>query len=110
MIKGILIDLGFIELKKDEVYDKNEIYFIHQYHISNIKHHYVADFYFPNINVVIEEDGVWFHKDKIERDNIRTLEMEEAGYRVFRITDYAVLNKYDDVKNEINNFIKMGNA
>lgn len=99
LVKQILIELGFNENTD----------FIHQYYIKDIKHSYVADFVFPNNKIVIEEDGIWCHnwKGQVEKDEIRTREMEEIGYKVLRVTDYNVLNNYDNVKQEINNFIQM---
>jgi very-short-patch-repair endonuclease len=104
MLKGMLIDLGFGEIRKEVEVNEKRINFIHQHYID-IEHAYVADFVFPKIKVVIEEDGVYFHKDKREQDNIRTVELGMKGYKVLRVTDQEVLKNYINTKNKIKNFV-----
>jgi very-short-patch-repair endonuclease len=57
-----------------------------QYSVWCIKHRYVADFYLPLYNVILEVDGKEVHNypDGLEMDNIRTQELEQVGYRVLR--------------------------
>jgi len=108
MVKGMLNDLGYIEIfNNDNKYNINNINYIHQYYIKDIEHHYVADFYFPDLKIVIEEDGVRFHSanDRVKRDNLRTQEMEEKGYHVLRIKDIDLYKEYDKIKDTIRNFI-----
>jgi very-short-patch-repair endonuclease len=94
--KKLLQDAG-LEEKKD---------FIYQYYVKNIVHHYVADFYIIRLNMVIEIDGLYFHKgDRIERDNLRTREMMDIGYSVLRFTDIEINKHYDEVKAVMNRYL-----
>ena len=54
--------------------------------VTNIGHPYVADFYLPLYNIVLEVDGKWCHNypDGREIDRTRTQELEQAGYKVLR--------------------------
>ena len=65
---------------------ENGIKYEFQYPISNIEHPYIADFYLPLYNIILEVDGIWSHgyPDGKEIDFIRTQELEEVGYRVLR--------------------------
>gem|GEM_PF-2626599 len=62
-----------------------EINYIHPYWV-NIEHDYIADFYLPGHNLIIEVDGKYWHKypEGKEIDHIRTQELKEAGYKVLR--------------------------
>jgi hypothetical protein len=74
------------ELEMSRCLNELGIYYIPQYTIKDIEHCYIADFYLPLYNVVLEVDGKWSHNypDGLERDFIRTGEMENNGYRVIR--------------------------
>lgn len=105
IVKGMLIDLGFNEIRKDVEVNEEKINFIHQ-HYMDIEHAYVADFVFPKLKVVIEEDGIYFHKDKrVEQDNIRTAELGMKGYKVLRVTDQEVLKDYNNIKDKTRRFV-----
>jgi very-short-patch-repair endonuclease len=99
-MKQILIDLG--------------VNFVTQKRITDIKHRYLADFYLPDYNTIIETDGVFWHGDEREfpvlrpkqilqkeRDAVRTEEMRDAGYIVFRFweNDFDRDSVYDCIKN-----------
>lgn len=101
MVKEIILSLNKVE----------DIDFIHQYHIKDIKHHYIADFFFPLLNKVIEEDGEWCHQGKKkERDEIRTSELLAAGFGVLRVTDQEVYKTHDNTKEKIKNFLENYNG
>jgi G:T-mismatch repair DNA endonuclease (very short patch repair protein) len=74
------------ELEMKRCLEELGIHYIFQYPVNDIEHCYVADFYLPLYNIVLEVDGKWSHSypDGLERDFIRTKEMEEKGYRVIR--------------------------
>lgn len=94
--KDMIINNGFIE---------NED-FKHGKGIYDIKHGYIADFYFPKTNTVVEIDGTYWHNypNRLHRDHIRTKELIENGYRVLRIWETEI-NKYNEeyIINYINN-------
>jgi len=50
---------------------------------------YIADFYCPEKNLVIEVDG-WTHDEKVEYDNARDEYMQALGIYVLRIYDIDV--------------------
>ena len=58
---------------------------------------YIADFYCPEKNMVIEIDG-WSHDNKYEYDKARDEYMQSLGIHVLRITD-------KDVKQDMSNVL-----
>jgi len=79
-------------------------FFTHHY-IKDIKHHYRCDIWIPNINLIIECDGDYFHahpdkykdeelnerqKEQKERDTIRTKELIEKGFKVLRLWEKEI--------------------
>jgi len=62
----------------------------HQY--MNINHGYKCDILIPILNMVIECDGVYWHKYPVgtERDHIRTKELIEKGFKVLRLWEYDI--------------------
>ena len=77
------------ELAIKKILFDNDIFFIHQCHVDDIEHQYVADFYLPDHNCVVEADGTYWHNYPIgnEIDHIRTAEMKAKGYNVLRFWD-----------------------
>ena len=90
-------------------------FFTHQY--MNIEHGYQCDILVPSMNLVIECDGDYFHgntsifnesnlnerqiNQKI-RDNLRTKELIEKGYKVFRIWENKIkLMNLNDFNKEL---------
>jgi len=67
-----------------------------QFPVWEIEHRYVADFYLPLYNLIIEVDGKGWHNypDGKEIDRIRMKELEEKGYRVLRFWE----NEFDSNK------------
>lgn len=57
-----------------------------QYPVLN---RYVADFFIPEHNVIIEADGEYWHSkpEAIEHDKRRDLELKAAGYTVIRLKE-----------------------
>jgi very-short-patch-repair endonuclease len=88
---------GFLTLLKIE-------YIAHKY-LSEIENKYCCDILIPSVKTIIECDGDYFHanpkfysNDKLnqrqieqkERDNLRTKELEEKGYRVIRLWEHEI--------------------
>lgn len=73
------------ELLMQSYLDKLNITYVKHKYIKNIKHGYQCDI-FIEPNIVIEVDGIYWHKYPKGRtiDNIRTNELKENGYKVFR--------------------------
>lgn len=73
-LQQFCVDLGF-EFEKHK-------------HI-HIVHRYQADLYLPKLNMVVEADGDYWHGDlkpeQKKKDEIRTKEMIEKGYKVLRL-------------------------
>ncbi len=66
-------------------------FFTHQY-MKQIKHAYQCDILIPSMNLVIECDGVYWHKYPIGRDidHIRTKELLEKGFKVLRLWECEI--------------------
>ena len=85
-MKEILSELGFYE-NKDYLYN---YYF-------KVKDGYLfPDFRFIDINLIIEVDGSYWHKD-IEAEKIRDKRLNEVGYKVIHFSDKELKN-VEDVK------------
>lgn len=58
-----------------------------------IKHGYQSDFFLPELNIVVECDGIYWHHYPYLRevDKIRTREMEECGIVVLRIWEHEAV-------------------
>jgi very-short-patch-repair endonuclease len=77
---------------------------IRQYQIGK----YFADFYFPEINVVLEVDGYIYHssKEAFEHDRIRDKFMNDKGFTVIRVTGTLLKNNTSGVLNILKYFPK----
>lgn len=66
-------------------------FFTHQY--INIEHGYQCDIFIPSLNMVIECDGVYWHKYPTGReiDHIRTKELIEKGFKVLRLWEINIV-------------------
>lgn len=61
-------------------------------------HHYIIDFYCPEIRLGIELDGGWhFRPDQRDRDLERTQKLADYGIRILRFTNNDVLNNINGV-------------
>lgn len=65
-------------------------FFTHQ--CMSIEHSYQCDIFIPSMNLVIECDGDYWHKYPIGRDidKIRTKELIEKGFKVFRLWECEI--------------------
>lgn len=61
---------------------------------------YEADILIPDIKVIIEYDGVFWHASKDEKDEIKNKYFQEKGYKVFRVREHG-LNRLDNCENII---------
>jgi very-short-patch-repair endonuclease len=86
----------------------NNIEFVTHHYINNIKHSYQCDIFIPSKNLIIECDGDYWHGnpikfpnpnkwqlEQIEKDKIRTQELQEAGYKVIRLWENEILANKD---------------
>jgi len=92
-----------IELFVQNLLKQLGINFYAHHYISDIEHKYRCDIYIPNIKTVLECDGDYWHgnpdkylslnehqKKQKERDNLRTKELIDNGYRVIRIWENKI--------------------
>jgi very-short-patch-repair endonuclease len=88
-MKGILSSLG--------------INFVHCFRVSELNHPVLVDFYLPDYHAIIETDGKHWHDYPFGReiDHIRTGELRDAGYVVFRFweNDFDRDSVYNCIKN-----------
>ena len=54
------------------------------------------DIYIPSLNLGIEFDGTYFHKDKTAKDKLKTLQFKKEGFDIFRVRQQS---KKDKLKN-----------
>lgn len=98
-----------IEQRMAELLDMIGIDYVFQYPILN----YNADFAIPSLGIVIECDGLYWHKDT-EKDKERQKRIEAAGWFVLRFTDEKI-NKClgsveDEVRRVVGNHVKQYNT
>lgn len=79
-----------------------EISFVYQHQIGP----YLADFYLPDFNVVLEVDGDYWHRNKA-KDDARDSYIVGQGYRLFRLQESLVK---EDALKAIVNVLLYGNA
>ncbi len=80
-----------IEVKVRKFLDILQIeYFQHKY--MNINHSYQCDFFIPELNLVVECDGVYWHSYPTGReiDHIRTGELLSKGFKVLRLWEFEI--------------------
>jgi very-short-patch-repair endonuclease len=54
------------------------------------------DVYIPELNLGIEFDGSYWHKDKQELDKLKTIKLEAAGIKIIRIRELP-LKKINEI-------------
>lgn len=83
-------------------------FFTHQY-MKGIQHGYQCDVLIPSMNLVIECDGIYWHKYPIGReiDHIRTKELLEKGFRVLRLWENEIKGMTIEEFNERLNKVKI---
>ncbi len=67
---------------------------------------YIVDFYCAKARLVIELDGGGHYEDEqIEKDKLRTLELNKLNLNVLRFTNTDIDRRFNDVCTYINNFV-----
>ena len=63
-----------------------------KHQVMNISHKYQCDILIPSLNLVIEADGIYWHRFPYgkEIDCIRTHELKNAGYNVLRLWEFEI--------------------
>ncbi|RAJ19701.1 very-short-patch-repair endonuclease [Gelidibacter algens] len=70
---------------------------------------FVLDFYCHKLKLSIEIDGGYhLTKEQTEKDKIRTNYLSEIGISEIRFTNEQVLNKYDNVIENVNSKLRAG--
>lgn len=74
------------EIEMEKILKKLGYEYIKQFEVENIEHTYLADFYLPNKNIIIEVDGRYWHNYPEGRklDKVRGKELLEKGIVVLR--------------------------
>lgn len=63
------------------------------------------DFWFPELNKAIEFDGKYWHKDTVEKDNLKNEICVNKGINLLRITELKWLNNTSEIKEQIYKFL-----
>jgi hypothetical protein len=60
------------------------------------------DIYIPTLNLGIEFDGTYFHKDKVAKDKLKTLQFKKDGFDIFRVRQQSKQDKLKKLtKNDV---------
>lgn len=80
-----------IEIKLHNFLNQLNVPFI-KHKVMPIEHLYQCDIFIPSKNLVIEADGVYWHKypNGLKIDHIRTQELKDASYNVIRIWEHEI--------------------
>ena len=65
---------------------------------------FIVDFYARSLSLVVEIDG-GSHNDRLDYDAYRDQYMQSLGLKLFRTTDFDVMNNLDIVMCELEQFI-----
>lgn len=69
---------------------------------------YIADFFCPEENLIIEVDGGYHDlPEQMIHDEGRTSRLEKSGYNILRFTNEEVLNNIDTVIQQIVYYIRL---
>lgn len=65
-----------------------------------------VDIFIKELNLIIEYDGHYYHKDRLSKDETKTKNLEELGFRVLRLREHplVVINKTDIITPSYNLF------
>lgn len=93
-----------IEIKFMEVCKQYGIEYKRQYPIEKYGHQY--DFYIPEVNLLVEMDGEYFHN--MEKQKIKDIQQVdksiELGYNIIRITDKELKNEPSVIINRLREY------
>ena len=54
------------------------------------------DIYIPKLKLGIEFDGNYWHKDNAAKDKLKTVQLEEEGFEIFRVREEPLKRIFDD--------------
>ncbi len=105
----------YIEVKIQKFLSLLHIEFYTHKYISEINHAYQCDILIPSEKLIIETDGCYWHGCKIcnkklnnyqfkqiEKDKLRTKELQEKGYKVIRLWEHDIKKmKLSNFKNSV---------
>ena len=80
-------------LREQEIYHFIIKYFPqaqNRYEIANLNQRMEVDIFIPEINLVIEYDGMHWHQNKVSVDNKKTSNLNALGYTVLRVREYGL--------------------
>jgi len=86
-----------LEIKMIGILNELEINFIHQYPIGK----YRVDFAIPDLKIVIEADGDYWHQNK-EKDRVRQIKIEQMGWQVIRFNENQITKNPNEIYFELN--------
>jgi very-short-patch-repair endonuclease len=89
-------NMTYIEKRLQTILDKLGIAYIYQYPIFR----YNVDFAIPDLKIVIECDGEYWHQDK-EKDDIRQKRIEDEGWLVLRYSGSRINTELEVVEQEL---------
>jgi very-short-patch-repair endonuclease len=55
-----------------------------------------ADIYLPDLNIAIEYDGAWWHRDRLDKDQIKQDSFRQIGVRLLRVREYPLPSITDE--------------
>lgn len=97
-----------IEIKMQDLLKQLKIKFQTHKYMKEIEHAYQCDIFIPKMNLIIECEGVYWHKYPIGReiDIIRTQELLDDGFKVLRFWGSEIKAiKKEELQNKINQII-----
>jgi len=65
---------------------------------------FIVDFYVKTLGLIVEIDGE-HHKDEEDYDKNREEYLESLGLKIFKTSNFRILNDLHNVMNELENFI-----
>ncbi len=78
----------------------------HQFRRQRPVLNYIADFMCKELMLIIEVDGITHHFDETAvKDEKKTKDLQEAGFKIVRLTDDEVLNNINGVVQYLENVI-----
>jgi very-short-patch-repair endonuclease len=83
--------------------DKN-----YEFRLKLNKSFIVPDFFIPNMNLIIEFDGTYYHRNTPEnkkREDIRDMNIIESGYEVIHVLESVYIKNKNKVITELSNII-----
>lgn len=82
-------------------------HYLRQHYIKDIEDAFLSDFFFPDFNLVIEVDGIYWHTlpGRAELDEKRNKQLQEKGYNIIRFTDKDIEDDLINVQDKIRDII-----